>query len=120
MKRLLVLFVVMAISALAADLAGKWKANIETPNGAIESTFVFKVDGAKLTGTVTSEMMGESQISEGKVDGENVTFAVVRDFEGNQFRINYKGKISGDEIKFSIQVPNMDQSFEFTAKRMAP
>jgi hypothetical protein len=54
MKILAALFVLLAGTALAADVAGTWKATVDTPNGAMESTFVFKVDGAKLTGTVTS------------------------------------------------------------------
>jgi len=43
----------------AADIAGTWKATAEGPNGAIERTFVFKVDGTKLTGETTSTMLGQ-------------------------------------------------------------
>ena len=50
-------------------------------------------------------------------DGDNVSFAVVREFNGNQFRINYKGKVSGDEMKISGEVVGMDRTFEMTAKR---
>ena len=56
-------------------------------------------------------------ISEGKVDGDNVSFAVVREFDGNQFRINYKGKVSGDEMKLTGEMAGMDRTFEMTAKR---
>jgi hypothetical protein len=62
--------------------------------------------------------MGEGAISEGKADGDNVSFAVVREFNGNQFRINYKGKVSGDEMKISGEVVGMDRTFEMTAKRV--
>ena len=51
------------------------------------------------------------------MDGDNVSFAVVREFNGNQFRINYKGKVSGDEMKISGEVVGMDRTFEMTAKR---
>ena len=109
----------MAIFSLAlmADASGTWKASMETPNGTRENTFTFKVDGDKLTGTVTMGQMGEGPISEGKVDGDNVSFAVVREFNGNQLRINYKGKVSGDEMKLSGEVVGMDRTFEMTAKR---
>ena len=100
-----------------ADASGTWKASIETPNGTMENTFTFKVEGDKLTGTITMGQMGEGAISEGKVDGDNVSFAVVREFNGNQFRINYKGKVSGDEMKISGEVVGMDRTFEMTAKR---
>ena len=117
MKWLLLLMAVFAVTASAADIAGTWKGTAETPNGSIERTFVFKVEGDKLTGTVTMGQMGEGPISEGKVDGDNVSFAVVREFNGNEFRINYKGKVSGDEMKITGEVVGRDRTFEMTAKR---
>ena len=113
-----VLFAFLALAAFAADVAGTWKATFETPNGTIESTFVFKVDAGKLTGTVNSGNFGESQISEGKVDGDNVSFAVVRNGPNGEFRLTYKGKMAGDEIKFEISFPGADQTFPITAKRV--
>jgi hypothetical protein len=113
----LVLMAVFSLTALAADPSGTWKASIETPNGAMENTFTFKVEGDKLTGTVTMGQMGEGAISQGKVDGDNVSFAVVREFNGNEFRINYKGKVSGDEMKITGEVVGRDRTFEMTAKR---
>jgi hypothetical protein len=113
----LALMAVCSLAALAADAAGTWKASVETPNGTMENTFAFKVEGDKLTGTITMGQMGEGPISEGKVDGDNVSFAVVREFNGNQFRINYKGKVAGDEMKLTGEVVGMDRTFEMTAKR---
>jgi hypothetical protein len=113
----LAMMAVFSLAVLAADASGTWKASIETPNGTMENTFTFKVEGDKLTGTITMGQMGEGAISEGKVDGDNVSFAVVREFNGNQFRINYKGKVSGDEMKISGEVVGMDRTFEMTAKR---
>ena len=120
MQRLLSLLLISAGAALAADATGTWKASIETPNGTIETTFALKVDSGKLTGTVTSGQMGESPISEGKVDGDNISFAVVRSLNGNEFRINYKGKVSDTEIKFTGEIPGMDRTFEFSAKKSTP
>ena len=51
MKWLLILAAVFAFTASAADVAGTWKATMETPQGAMENTFVFKMDGANLTGS---------------------------------------------------------------------
>jgi len=117
MKLLTLLFALFAICANAADIAGTWKASIETPNGTIETTFVFKVDGDKLTGTATSAQMGESAIADGKVDGDNISFAIKRDTPNGEFVLNYKGKVAGDEIKMTISIPAMDRSFDMTAKR---
>src|ERR1019366_9288186 len=115
---ILALMAVCSLAALAADASGTWKASVETPNGTMENTFTFKVDGGKLTGTITMGPMGEAPISEGKVDGDNISFAVVRDMDGNQFRINYKGKVSGDEMKVSGEVVQMEHTFEMTLKRV--
>jgi hypothetical protein len=117
MKWLLFLIAALAMTASAADVAGTWKASIETPNGSFESTFVFKVDAGKVTGTVNSGPMGEAAISEGKLEGEDISFAIVQTYNGNEFKISYKGKVSGNEMKLTIQVPNMEQTFEITAKK---
>ena len=119
MKRLLVTLLICASAAFAADATGTWKASIETPNGTIEATFALKVDSGKLTGTVTSGQMGESKISDAKMDGDNISFSIVREFNGNEFRINYKGKVSDTEIKFTGEIPGTDSTFEFTAKKAA-
>src|ERR1035441_7456629 len=115
---ILALIALCSLAAFAAGASGTWTGSVETPNGTMENPFTFKVDGAKLTGTITMGPMGEAPISEGKVDGENLSFAMVRDMDGNQFRINYKGKVAGDEIKLTGELVGMDRTFEMTLKRV--
>src|SRR5260370_7119843 len=100
MKRLLFLMVAPAVIAMAADVTGNWKATAEGPNGSLERTFVFKVDGNKLTGETTSQMMGKSTIMDGKVDGDNLSFTITVKFQDNEVKLTYKGKVSasGNEI----------------------
>jgi hypothetical protein len=117
MKTLLAVFAAFALTASAADIAGKWKATIDTPNGAMETTFDLKVDGAKLTGTVTSAQMGASAITDGKVDGDNLSFVVKRNGPQGELVINYKGTVSGDEMKVTISIPAFDRTFDLVAKR---
>jgi hypothetical protein len=116
MKYLLAL-ILLASTAFAADVAGTWKGSIETPNGAMENTFVFKTEGAKLTGTVAMGQFGEAQISDGKVDGDTVTFAVVREFNGNEFKMTYKGAVKENQMTLTISVPGREQTFEITVKK---
>ena len=47
MKRFLILLLAMAAAALAADLDGTWKATAEGPQGSMERTFTFKVEGRR-------------------------------------------------------------------------
>src|SRR2546423_56541 len=60
MKWMLALVAAFVMMAAAADISGNWKATAEGPNGAMERTFVFKVDGNKVTGETVSTMMGKS------------------------------------------------------------
>lgn len=103
MKRLLFSLIVCAIAASAADIAGTWKGSAEGPQGNLERTFVFKVDGNKLTGETTSEMLGKSEIQDGKVDGDNISFTITASIQGNELKLNYKGKLSGDELKLTSE-----------------
>ena len=94
-------------SAWAADVTGKWVAQTPGRDGATsETTFTLKVEGAVLTGTVTNPR-GESTISEGKVNGDEISFMIVRKMGENEMKTLYKGKVSGDEITFTreFQMP---------------
>src|SRR5579863_9406309 len=97
-----VLAFTLALTALAADITGTWKGSADTPMGTVERTFVFKQDGGKLTGETSSNMFGKSTIEDGKVDGDSISFTVTINYQGNDVKINYTGKVSGDEIKFHV------------------
>ncbi len=118
MKRLLVLMAVFAVSAFAADVTGTWKATAEGPNGTMERTFVLKADGEKLTGETTSSMFGKSIIADGKIDGDNLSFTITVKFQDNEMKLNYKGKVSGKEIKFTVENPMGGQTIEWVAKKV--
>ena len=119
MKRLALILTMFAMAAAAADLSGTWKATAEGPNGAMERTFVFKVDGAKLTGETTSEMLGKSTITDGKVDGDSFTFTITANFQGNEMKVSYKGKVTGDEIQLTSQIgEGGGQSFQWKGKKV--
>ena len=115
---LLTLFI--AASAQAADVTGKWKSSVPTPDGqTMALTFTFKVDGAKLTGTASFERMGakgQATLAEGKVEGAKVSFVETFEMQGTTVRIEYTGLLAGDEIKFTRKVGDF-ASEEFVAKR---
>jgi hypothetical protein len=106
-----------ALAAHAADVAGKWTAQVPGRDGQTrEATFTFAVDGEKLTGTV-SNPMGEVQITEGTVKGDAIAFATVMNFQGNDVKILYKGTVAGAEIKFTRQREGGERVSEFVAKK---
>jgi hypothetical protein len=97
-----VVFALGSVTALAADFNGKWTADVPGRNGNTQTlTFDFKVDGANLTGKVTT-MRGDMDISNGKIDGDNISFDVVLNFNGNSVTQSYKGMAQPDgTIKFT-------------------
>jgi hypothetical protein len=108
----------VAMLAQAADLNGKWVAQVPGRDGQTrETTFTFKVEGDKLTGTVSGRQ-GDNPISEGKITGDTVSFTVKASFQGNEVKFLYQGKIAGDEIKFTrTREGGNGPGQEFTAKR---
>lgn len=123
MKSRLVCFVASvllfsALSVWAADVAGKWVAQVQGRNGQTrETTFVFKVDGEKLTGTVSAGRR-ENPITDGKVTGDEISFSTMATAQGSEVKVNFKGKVSGDEIKFTRTREGAGgQGQELTAKR---
>lgn len=91
----------LAVTTFAADVSGKWTAEVVGRNGTTTTTFVFKVEGEKLTGTMAGPQGGEAAIADGTVKGDEMSFNVVRSFNGNDMKLVFKGKIAGDEIKMS-------------------
>src|SRR6185503_17421447 len=65
----LALCCVVAGLAYAADVSGTWTASFDTQVGKQEYTYVLKVEGAMLSGTAKSNLIGDSTLSDGKVDG---------------------------------------------------
>ncbi len=111
------LLLLAAVAVFAADVSGKWVAQMPGRGGETrEATFTFKVDGDQLTGSVSGRR-GDMPISDGKIDGDDISFTQVMEFNGNQMKLIYKGKVSGDEIKFTRQREGAERSVEFTAKR---
>jgi hypothetical protein len=106
-----------AAVAPAADVSGKWTAEVPGRQGAMQTTtFNFKVDGDKLTGTMAGPR-GDAPITDGKVSGDDLSFTVSREMNGNTIKMNFTGKVSGGEIKFKRVVEGRDQTAEFTAKK---
>jgi hypothetical protein len=113
----MVFLLLAATAVFAADVNGKWVAQVPGRGGETrEATFTFKADGGQLTGSVTTPR-GDAPISDGKVDGDDISFAQVMEFNGNSVKLLYKGKVSGDQIKFTRQREGGERTVEFTAKR---
>jgi hypothetical protein len=102
-----------------ADATGTWTWNFTRQNGdKVEITLKLKQDGDKLTGTITGPGGNETEIKEGKVDGDKVSFNVVREFNGETRTMKYNGTQSGDTIKgkssFEVNGESRERDWEAT------
>ena len=79
-------------------------------------TYTFKVDGAALTGTAKGNLITDSMLSDGKVDGNKITFVEKGNYMGMPLTFNYSGELAGDEIKFKRELMGFPAE-EFVAKR---
>src|SRR5262245_60242984 len=94
------LLMTLAVTATAQDkkpdLNGSWKSSFTNQNGQVrETTFKLKVEGEKVTGTVSGRN-NDTAIEDGKVKGDEVSFQVTREIQGNKVVTKYTGKVSGD------------------------
>src|ERR1051325_7557223 len=109
MKKQLLLFVLLAGPWLgfAADVSGTWKSEFDSQIGRQKYTYTLKQEGDKLTGKANSEVNDqkrETELSEGKVDGDKVSFVEMLNFNGNDIRISYKGVVANNEMKLTREV----------------
>jgi hypothetical protein len=132
-KKLLFVMTILLIASfalMAADVSGKW--TFEQPgrggNPGRPVTIALKADGAKLTGSVPGMGRGgdnpppPTEITDGKVEGNNVSFTVKREFNGNAFVTKYEGVVNGDEMKLKITRNGQDGTpvtTDVVAKRSA-
>jgi hypothetical protein len=122
-KRIAFLSVCFMFAALtlawAADVNGKWTAQVPGRDGQTrELTFTFKAEGEKLTGSMSGQQ-GDSEITDGKISGDQISFTVKINIQGNERKFLYKGTVSGDEMKVTRTIEGGNRPpQEFTAKRV--
>ena len=120
------LLLVVTLAASAADVSGKWVYEQQGRGGGnpVQVTLTLKADGAKLTGNVSRPgrdgNVMETPITDGTVNGDNVTFKTENNFGGNTMTTQYSGTVSGSEMKLKITRPGRDgnaMTTEVTAKK---
>lgn len=104
---------------------GKWTWSLPGRNGNPDRKFTLtlKTEGDKLTGKLGSPgrngEMRETEITDGKVKGDEISFNVSRQVQGNKMTSKYSGKVSGDTIKGKMEFERNGetQSRDWEAKR---
>jgi hypothetical protein len=112
MTRIAIVLLALAASLCAADVSGKWTASVPMRDGPVAIVIDLKCQGETVTGTVSSDE-GSTDLIDGKLAGNDLTFALATDSD----RYQVKGKVNGGEIRFSAQREGADRTIEFTAKK---
>jgi hypothetical protein len=103
---LAVLTLAFLAAVWAAGPSGKWTATFDTQVGEQKYTWDLKADGSKLTGKFTSTN-GNGEITEGKIQGDDLSWVEMLKFQDMDLRIEYKAKLSGDELKITRKVADI-------------
>jgi hypothetical protein len=129
---LTMMLLLAASIAFPADLDGRWSGQLASPYGTADCIFTFKMNESNLTGILIkgSGISPESYpsykanvdvktsffrslflnrkiaIKKGKIEGNTISFKTSEDMGENTIKITYKGILSGDQIKLSLDVEN--------------
>ena len=107
---------IVAGIAFAADVGGTWTASFDTQVGTQTYTYELHVQGNALTGKTKGSLTGENAISDGKVDGNKISFVEKATYQGMPLVFNYTGELKGDQIHFKRELMGFPAE-EFDAKR---
>jgi hypothetical protein len=120
MLRLGIAIILLTLSSavvLGAEVQGKWKGSVVGREGPRAVYFLFEADGERLTGKMV-DGHGDNPITQGRIDGDRLSFTIVYDFSGDKVKRLYRGTLSGGEIHFTCQAENGENKKEFTVRRI--
>lgn len=102
-------FLAEAKADTSSDPSGTWSWTMRGRQGGTERkvTLKLKVEGTKVTGTMSmpgrNGQSNETEIKDGKINGDQLSFNVVRERNGNTMTTKYSGKVGADTIKGKIE-----------------
>ena len=82
----------MAAIVSTADMTGTWAGSFKYNEQDVPIRLALKGD-SEITGTVEGLPGGTAQIKDGKLQGDNVTFWITIDYQGNPLKLVYKGNV---------------------------
>jgi len=100
------IFAVTNVFPSSADLSGEWRAKMESPQDTVVYVFTFDVKGESFTGAVKIKNKKEEsvgQITDGKIDGDKVSFVLQIPIAGKPGTVTATGTVSGDEMKLTVE-----------------
>ena len=127
MRTLIAAALILGLSGLTAaedkkaDPTGTWKWETERNGQKRETTLKLKLEGDKLTGTITGGRgkAEDVKIDDGKFKDGQVTFSVTRERGDMKIVMKYAAKVDGDTLKGTAtsERDGKEQKQEFEGKR---
>jgi hypothetical protein len=101
----------------AADVTGTWKGAFDFQGDSVSLTLNLKSDGKTVTGTVVGLPTTPADIHDGMLAGDTLTFWVNSDYQGQTYKLLYKGKVGADQIVFDFGTEDGSWSSPLTVKK---
>jgi hypothetical protein len=121
MKRIPILtglLLVLAALLFSADATGKWTGTVNAGGATHELTFDLKASGDALTGAISGLMDTASEVKDGKVQGDTVSFWAMAEYQGQPIKLVYTGQVSESEIRFTMGLDDGSWSTDLVVKKV--
>ena len=99
------------------DVTGTWKGEWEMNGTTLPSIFVLKSTGGVVTGAMMTGANTSTEIHDGKIEGDTITFWVNTEYQGQTYILQYKGKITAGQINFDFGLPDGSWGAQVTLKK---
>ncbi|MCB1025214.1 MAG: insulinase family protein [Acidobacteria bacterium] len=105
-----------ANGAVPVNVAGTWELSVEAQGQKLPVTLVINQAGDSITGNLES-MLGEGELSDGKVNGNSVSAIAKTEFQGQEIELGIKGTVEGDSITGVMTTSMIPIPLEFSGLR---
>ena len=92
---------ITALAAIVGNIDGKWAGYLQAGNRNIPLSCVFKANGTTLAGTFATPAGEDVEISDGRIDGDRLSFNLVVERNGKPVTIHYTGKMSWPHLRLT-------------------
>ena len=103
-------------AATSAQVAGKWQMTMESPHGVVKGPFKVEQDGGKLTISFDAEAFGKLS-GTGSVDGNNVSFSLTVPNGPQGF--GFSGTVDGSKMSGKTEMDGAWSATRDTAQAAA-
>jgi hypothetical protein len=111
------LWLLLATLLYSADATGKWKGSIDAGGETHELNFDLKASGDTVTGAFSAGGQ-PSEIKDGKIQGDTVSFWATAEYQGQPIKLVFKGQVLESEIHFTMGLDDGSWSTDLVVKKV--